>query len=763
MLSLRVMHSGWYRALRAQGAVDSEPVMEQAASEIELLLVGGGHAHVQVLRALAMKPLLGVRVTVVSREIHTPYSGMLPGHLAGFYSHDDIHIDLGPLANRAGARLIHDEITGLDAASRRVHFDRRPSLRYDVLSLDTGSTPALDALEGDGERIVPVKPISAFLPRFEALLERIAASSDALDVAVVGGGAGGAELVLSVAERLRKEGQLERVRLHLVCAGHGPLEHAGPAVRRRFEQALADSGIEVHRGQRIVRADRCSLLTAQGAAIAADEVLWVTQAAAPQWPQAAGLAVDDAGFIEVGPTLQSRSHPEVFAAGDLAALVDAPRPKSGVYAVRAGPVLARNLRAFIRDEALEAWQPQARALYLVTTGTRDAVVVHERIPAFAGRWVWRWKDWIDRRFMARFTRLPVMPNAQRPSEVGRRRGGGRLDSGMRCVGCGSKLSTATLLAGLGQERDGVAAFEDAATLNVGQTPVQQTLDGFPFPVADPWLAGRIATIHALGDVLAMGAQPAGALAFAVVPYMARQIMAEDLAQLMTGVREALAEHDCELLGGHSCEGAEGMIALSVSGVPEEDAPLLGKGGGRAGDALVLTKALGTGAVLAATADGRLPSRDRSAAVEHMLVSNAAAVPVLREHGARGCTDVTGFGLLGHALEMAQASACGLELVRGAAVALPGAQQALAAGHVSSLQVQNEEAFAAFEIDARAIDEAEVRLLADPQTCGGLLAAVPARQVDACVRALRARGFPDACRVGALRSVAQGYALVSQSE
>ena len=735
--------------------------MEQAASELELLLVGGGHAHVQVLRALAMKPLRGVRVTVVSREVHTPYSGMLPGYLAGHYSHEDIHIDLGPLASRAGARLLHDEITALDADARRVHFSARPSLRYDVLSLDTGSTPALGALEGDRERIVPVKPISAFLPRFEALLERISGSTETLDVAVVGAGAGGVELALSVAERLHRDGLSEHARLRLVCAGDGPLEHAGARVRRHFEQALARSRIEVHRNQRVARSEKDALVTRQGQVIPADEVLWVTQAAAPDWPQAAGLAVDDAGFVEVGATLQSRSHPEIFAAGDVSALAGAPRPKSGVYAVRAGPVLARNLRAFIRDEALENWRPQSRALYLVTTGARDAVVVHDRLPGLAGSWVWRWKDWIDRRFMERFTRLPAMESAHRTSDVALRRGGGRLDTGMRCVGCGSKLSTATLLAGLGQEADGIAAFEDAATLDVGLASLQQTLDGFPFPVDDPWLAGRIATIHALGDVLAMGAQPVGALAFAVVPYMARKIMAEDLAQLMAGVREALADHDCPLLGGHSSEGAEGMIALSVSGAPAEGAALLPKGGGRAGDVLLLTKGLGTGAVLAATADGRLPSRDRAAAIEHMLLSNARAVPILRKLGARGCTDVTGFGLLGHALEMARASGCGLELIRDGAVALPGALRALAAGHVSSLQVENEEAFAAFGLEATAIDDPHLRLLADPQTCGGLLAAVPAAQAAACLEALQAGGFPDARRVGALRAVERGQALVNE--
>lgn len=730
--------------------------MKQVVSELELLLLGGGHAHVQVLRALAMEPLRGVRVTLVSREVHTPYSGMLPGHVAGLYDADAIHIDLGPLAHAAGARLIHDELIELDAAQRLARFADRPALRYDVLSLDTGSTPALGDLQGEVERVVPVKPISRFLPRLEVLLERVATSTRTLDLVVVGGGAGGVELCLALAERLRLEGLAERARLHLVCAGEGPLEHARASARRRFERALWAREVEVHRSARARRYEARVLHCADGRAIPADEVLWVTQAQAPAWARASGLAVDDKGFVEVGPTLQSTSRPEVFAAGDVATLTHAPRPRSGVYAVRAGPVLTQNLRAFVRDEPLRAWQPQARALYLVTTGARDAVVLREGLPALRGRWVWRLKDFIDRRFMRRFTELPPMDADLPASEVAPARGGGRLDAGMRCSGCGSKLGTGTLLAGLGGLGDAgrLAAFEDAATLTAGETVLQQSLDGFPLPLPDPWLSGRIAALHALGDVHAMGASPLGALAFAVVPYMAPDMMADDLAQLMDGVKQELERHDCALLGGHSCEGAEAMIALALTGRSGDDAASFRKGGGRPGDVLVLCKALGTGVVMAATTDGRLPTRDRGDAVMHMLQSNAAALPVLRAHGIHGCTDVTGFGLLGHALEMAEASACSLELEAGAARALPGALAALGAGEGSSLQGDNEALLERVALRGVSRDAPELRLLADPQTCGGLLAALPEAGVEACVAALRDAGYAAARVVGRLHDPAE---------
>ena len=730
--------------------------MRQGASEFDLLLVGGGHSHVSVLKSLAMKPLPGVRVTLLAREVHTPYSGMLPGHIAGLYDEDEIHIDLGPLAHAAGARLVHDTLRGLDPEGRRVLLEGRPALRYDALSLDTGSTPALSGIAGALERVVPVKPISGFLPRLAALLERVAAAPAPLDVVVVGGGAGGVELCLALDERLRREGLAGRARLHLVCSGRGPLEAARAGARRRFEAVLRERTVRVHRECRVEEVTQDGIICG-AEVLPADEILWVTQAAAPAWARESGLAVDADGFVEVGPTLQSRSHPEVFAAGDLATLTHAPRPRSGVYAVRAGPVLARNLRAWVRGEALEAWRPQRRALYLVTTGGREAVVVRDDLPALRGRWIWHLKDRIDRAFMRRFSDLPAMRTGER-SEVAPVRGGGRLDDGMRCVGCGSKLGTATLLDGLAALPGGaeVGRFEDAARLEVDGAVLQQTLDGFPLPLPDPWLSGRIAAIHALGDVHAMGASPVGAMAFAVVPFMAPALMADELGQLMDGVRRELEAHGCALLGGHSCEGAEGMIALSVSGRSDPCLPVLTKDRGRAGDVLVLTKALGTGAVMAATTDGRLPSRHRADAVEHMLRSNAEALAVLRNHDVGGCTDVTGFGLLGHALELAEASRCALRLLAGAAVPLPGAEEALARGHASSLQPDNEALLDRVALVGLRRDAPAVRLLADPQTCGGLLASVPAARARDCVEALRQAGYADARIVGELHGADVGH-------
>jgi pyridine nucleotide-disulfide oxidoreductase family protein len=358
-----------------------------------------------------MDPLPGVRVTLISRGVDTPYSGMLPGLIAGHYSHAEAHIDLQPLARFARARAIFDEAAGLDLANRQVLFGTRPPISYDVLSIDIGSTPHLD-VAGAAAHAVPVKPISQFLDRWSLLAERLR-KGDRRRVAVVGGGAGGVELLLAVQFRMRTllegegKGDATTLEYHLFTDSDQVLPTHNTSVRRRFERVLAERGVVVHTGSAVVEVERSRLRTADGRSHDVDDVLWTTEAAAAPWLAQSGLAVDEAGFVRVSGTLQSISHPQVFASGDVAAMVDHPRPKSGVFAVRQGPPLARNLRHLLLGEPLEAYRPQRRFLSLITTGDRYAVA-SRGVWAFEGAWVWRWKDRIDRRFMRLYRDLPDM-------------------------------------------------------------------------------------------------------------------------------------------------------------------------------------------------------------------------------------------------------------------------------------------------------------------------------------------------------------------
>jgi selenide,water dikinase len=364
-----------------------------------LLLLGGGHAHVQVLDAWARAPLPGVELCLVTPHARQMYSGMVPGLVAGHYAAGQCAIPLPALAAAAGARLRLDAATALDAAARRVTLAGGEALGYDWLSIDTGPVMDREAIPGAREHALFVRPIEDFVARLDARLEL--AARRRIDVAVIGAGAAGVELAMALAWRLRRLGDgASRVSL---LSGDGPLLPGFvPPVLRRCARALDRLGVAV-RAQRCAHIAADHLQLGNGERLPCDLPLLAIGASAPAWLAGSGLALDEHGFVATGPTLQSRSHAEVFAAGDVATRVDAPHPKSGVYAVRAGPPLAANLRAALQGGPLQTYAPQRRTLYLLSCGERRAVASWGGWAA-EGRWVWRWKDRIDRAFVARYTR-----------------------------------------------------------------------------------------------------------------------------------------------------------------------------------------------------------------------------------------------------------------------------------------------------------------------------------------------------------------------
>ena len=727
----------------------------------DIVLIGGGHAHVSVLRMFGMKPVPGVRLTLITRDIHTPYSGMLPGYVAGLYDYDEVHIDLGPLARFAGARLYHGEVDGIEPGERLVHVPGRPAVHYDLLSINTGSRPRTIDVPGALEHALPVKPIDRWLRDWEALQARVLNSRGDFRLLVVGGGAGGVELALSTRHRLSKllrepGDQAPRVHYELLTDGPELLPTHNAGVRRRFMRVLGERGISVQLNSKVVRVEPNGVQVESGDFHPADAVLWVTCAAAPQWPGKSGLAVDGEGFIAVDRELRSISHPEIFAAGDIASMPD-PRPKSGVFAVRQGPVLAENLRRAAAGRPLKPYRPQKRFLGLISTGDTCAVASRGNW-SWEGRLLWTWKDWIDRRFMQRFNALPEMARETGPDL------GGIADAeairelstlAMRCGGCGAKVGSTVLSRVINrlptQRRDdvliGLDSPDDAAAFEVPPGKVMvQSVDYFRAFIDDTYTFGRIAANHALGDIFAMGAEAQSALAIATVPYGREKIVEETLSELMSGALDTLAPTGAVLAGGHSSEGAELAFGLTVNGLIAKDA-LLRKGGMQPGDTLILTKPIGTGTLFAADMRGKAKGRWIDGAIQSMLVSNQAAATCLHRHGATACTDVTGFGLLGHLVEMTRASNTDVHLDLEAVPLLDGAGQTVAAGILSSLQPQNVRLRRAVRDPESLSEHARYPLLFDPQTSGGLLASVPAESATSCLDELHAFGYPQAVIIG----------------
>ncbi len=381
-----------------------------------LLLVGAGHAHAEVLRQWAAAPLPGVELTLVSPLALAPYSGMVPGWLAGHYGFEDIGINFAPLAAAAGARFVLGEVAALHAAQRQVLLTSGENLAYDLLSLNAGSTlnppPAL-ALRA-GVRVLSLRPLGELRGAWEGLQAELRADSAAraakpLCVTAVGGGAAGVEALLAVLVRLRALQPQRAISGRLFNRAPTLLPGLARGAARALQRALTQAGVDVQLGRAF-----------DEAVLAADDpaqeqlLLWATGAEAHAWQAASDLALSPAGFFSVGPTLQSRSHPEVFAVGDCAEWAP-PLPKAGVYAVRQGPVLAHNLRAVLLGRPLQHYEPQRQALALLALGDGRAVAARGAWSAsdrWLGRWfgraLWRWKDHIDQRFLQRY-RLPVVP------------------------------------------------------------------------------------------------------------------------------------------------------------------------------------------------------------------------------------------------------------------------------------------------------------------------------------------------------------------
>lgn len=374
------------------------------------MLIGGGHAHVAVLKAFGAAPEAGVRLTLVTKDLAATYSGMLPGFVAGHYALEDAQIDLVRLCQFAGARLIHGAATGIDRVGKRVLIDGHSSIAYGLLSIDVGITPFLGEIAGAPEHAIAVKPISAFAEKWLALERRALQPGGPRNVVVIGGGAAGVELVLAALHKLRLGAPTADIDpdafSFTLIAGGRVLAGTNPWARSLARRVLANVGVTVIEDDVAVRIVPPFVTLASGRKVTADGVLVSTKAAAPPWFATTDLPRHTDGFLAVRPTLQILDDDDVFAVGDCATIVQYPRPKAGVFAVRQGPIVADNLRRRVRGGTVRPYIPQGRILTLISLGDKRAIAARGPLAAMGG-WAWTWKDRIDRAFVDAYNHLPI--------------------------------------------------------------------------------------------------------------------------------------------------------------------------------------------------------------------------------------------------------------------------------------------------------------------------------------------------------------------
>ena len=693
----------------------------------DLVLIGGGHAHALVLRMWGMDPLPGARLTVIDPGPVAPYTGMLPGHVAGHYGRCEMMIDLVRLARHAGARLILGRAEGIDRDAREVRVAGRPPVRYDVASIDIGITSDLPDLPGFAGAGVAVKPLGAYAARWEAFA---AGEQAEPQVVILGAGVGGVELALATAHRLAAR----RPRVTLIDPAAAPLAGLGAGARAALLAHLDRAGITLLTGTRATAVEAEGVILSDGRRLDADLLLSAAGARPQVWLAGTGLGLT-AGFVTVGETLQS-SDPTIFAAGDCAHMAHAPRPKAGVFAVRQAPVLLHNpaRRAVGRADArlpAAARLPQARLDRRARGGGRQMGPQARRALALA-------LEGPDRPALHG---PPVGPARDAGPALPRLRATGSAEAmGVKplCGGCGAKVGAEVLSSALARlpapQRPEVRSGpgDDAAILVSGAGVQVLTTDHLRAFTEDPWLMGKIAALHALGDIWAMGAAPQVALMQLTLPRMAPALMSATLDEITEAAARVFSQAGADIVGGHTTVGGELTVGFTVTGIASR---VVAKGGARPGDALILTKPLGTGTILAAEmARARLPGgllgESVAAAFASMTRPLAAASRLLAPE-ATAMTDVTGFGLAGHLLEMLDASGAAATIRLADLPLLPGAEALAAQGEASSIAPANR----AVAVRMSFAEGPRAALLFDPQTAGGLLAAVPADRATALMAAL----------------------------
>ena len=737
-------------------------VMTIEAWSNHLILAGGGHSHAIALRTWAMQPRQrpNALITLVNRHSTALYSGMIPGIVSGTYKQEQAEIDLRQLCLQADVCFIQAEIISLDINNKQLHLAERQALQFDFLSLDVGGITAEPNQEKrNGICVKPLEPFLHFCNKTAQALPNRETTSTTHErpIGLIGSGLTAVELAFA----LRARGMQPWIQTNA-----GGLDVGSARTNLMLEKQLRRTSINIF----------------SESLPSLDPLIFCSGSQGPQWLVASGLPCNAQGRVITDETLAVTEHPYLFASGDCGIVSDSPRPPSGVWAVRAAPVLAANLKRALTGRRLLRWKPQQHALQLIGDGGTAPDLKPRAFGIWAGvaigpnRLLWHCKQYIDRRFISSFSRLKA--SMHRPKQLS------QININIHnspppCRGCAAKVGSIVLHSALNQLDEKPpeiqplfwSSNDDAAIVTCFEDEILlQSVDGFPSIVSDPWLNGRLSTLHACSDLWACGAKIKSAQAIVTLPRTDPNLQAKILLQITAGIRSVLDPLEASLLGGHTLESRNecekgaldsvGSVLLTVNGTTNSKR-LWRKGPLTSGETLILTRPIGTGVLFAASmALGARPSW-----IDHALTvmqqSQAPLVRLLARHGCRACTDITGFGLLGHLGEMLTATSSSRKITSSNthvvldaetlySLALPGALQLLRTGHFSTLAPANSESLQLLEKNVSIKGQADkslLQLLIDPQTCGPLLASVPAETTAAVLRDMYDIGFTQAAIIG----------------
>lgn len=689
----------------------------------DLVLIGGGHSHLSVLMKLSKRPINGNRITLITNEIDTPYSGMIPGYIEGIYSWRDSHIDLYRLCLKLNVRFIHAEVERVSAHEKEIYFKDRPKIKFDVLSINTGIQSNNREIKGAAKYCLPVKPISKLANNF---LNKI---TNFKSIAFIGGGAGSVELALAIKKRFLNINQ--DIKITIITGKRGLLSTFPQKTKLTSLKTLEKFKIDIIEYKRVLEVKPKQIILSDKSLLKIDKAILSTNSMTPKWLAKSDILLTKDNYILVNKSFQT-NYKYVFASGDVIDFNNQNLKKAGVFAVRSGKPLAINIRKFILGKKLVEYKFNKNYLALIGTSKRSAIATKYNL-TFNSRFFFYLKKYIDQNFIKKFSdfrirkkfTLDALKTDVLNIFVKHKEKITDENDIMQCKGCAAKVPLNALKQAL--PKDIVSTSEDAVSVP-GHPELYQTVDMISSIITDPFLLGKIAANHSISDMVSVNSKITSAMMILQLPLSKTEINSRDLEQVLLGANEIFKTIDCPLIGGHTMIGKDKdpIIGFSILGQKQKKIKIVkNRRKIKTKDLLILTEKIGSGLIFAGINNYLIDSYFQIDVIKQMIKGNLNFGKISNQLNILSMTDITGFGLANHLLNLIKRdnSKTGLTIYPNKIPLFEGVNECLNKDIKSSLFKSN------YDIAQKDIiykrDKSKLdNILYDPQTVGGIAFIIP---------------------------------------
>ncbi len=585
--------------------------------EKDLVLIGGGHSHLNVLKSFTMDKIDGLRITLISDVYETPYSGMLPGFVENDYSLDDIQIDLYKICYHGNFRFINCKVNKIDGNKNLIYFKNRPPLNFDYLSINIGINNDTKTIKNADKYALKLKPISKI--NYNEIINNL----EGKKVGIIGSGPAGVEISLALKKRYNK------IDIFLFTGKSGLLSNYSNSSKNSILKNLTDANINVIWKDEVSEVSKNKIVTKSSKVYLIDRAILSTNGVPPKWLKKTNLVLSREGFIQTNKKLQTNFN-HIFASGDIINFSDKNLTKSGVYAVKSGSVLTKNIRNIILNKPLFSYHPQKYYLSIIGLSNGKALAYKFKLH-FTSKLILNLKKFIDLRFINKFKLYNKIDNKKNI---------------MDCKGCASKINLTTLKSTL--PKGIIKSSEDATQITKGSSYVN-SIDMITSIVTDPFLLGKISANHALSDIYASFAKPLSALMILQLPKSSQSIHSNDLKQIQEGAKLVLNENSCLLSGGHTMIGEDENPVIGFSIIGKKFKISNNKINDK--DLVILTEKLGTGVIFAGVNSNVISSKYIKYVSNQLENGNIKLGKILNQINPLEATDITGYGLGNHLINL----------------------------------------------------------------------------------------------------------------